>query len=161
MVIRAVAKQRTNQNPVVWLWLERRGYMKRNKLFQHAFIALQHHGTYSSLMHLFLSSGREFSRSDFKAMRSDWRPDICWTMPGADTYVDSPTWASGIRRANKRFRYHYSNNHKKVTNTSWKEDQIIRINGYLSKCLVGLEHNVEKYPDHPLLPVLELQKLLE
>lgn len=51
--------------------------------------------TYSSLIHLFRSSGRELSRSDWSVIKSEWRADICWTMPGADTYVDSAAWVSG------------------------------------------------------------------
>lgn len=50
--------------------------------------------TYSSLIHLFLSSGRAYSRSDCKVISSEWRLDNCWTMPGTDTYVDEPAWAS-------------------------------------------------------------------
>lgn len=53
--------------------------------------------TYNSLMHLFLSSGRALSKSDCRAMRSDWRLDICCTSPGAETYVDRPPWASKKR----------------------------------------------------------------
>ena len=55
--------------------------------------------TYSSLIHLFLSSGREFSRSDWRVIKSEWRADICWTMPGADTYVDNAAWASEDHKA--------------------------------------------------------------
>lgn len=50
--------------------------------------------THNSLMHLFLSSGRAFSRSDCSVIKSEWRAEICCTMPGADTYVDNPAWAS-------------------------------------------------------------------
>jgi len=50
--------------------------------------------TYNSLMHLFLSSGSKFSRSDWRVAKSDWRLDICWIIPGTETYVDKQAWVS-------------------------------------------------------------------
>lgn len=50
--------------------------------------------TYILFIHWSLSWGRVCSRSYCKDIRSEQRLDICWTMPGADTYVDGPAWIS-------------------------------------------------------------------
>lgn len=110
------------------------------------------------MTHLFLSSGREFSRSDWRVIKSEWRLDICWTIPGADTYVDSPTWASNekCRKAKEKGVIGLIEN---LTNV------YIYLNlmccHYLNGYLKDLWHHAKSDPDHPLLPVLVHQMQLE